>query len=79
MTALALSPAFAEQAGLSGRGIQRGHRKPAEIGGEPTANPTVRKAFTGSTGVGRLLMAQCAPTIKTVAGTSAVTHRLSFR
>ena len=36
-----------------------------KIGGELTANPTVRKlSFTGSTEVGRLLMAQCAPTIK---------------
>jgi succinate-semialdehyde dehydrogenase/glutarate-semialdehyde dehydrogenase len=35
------------------------------IGGEMTANPTVRKlSFTGSTAVGRLLMEQCAPTIK---------------
>lgn len=35
------------------------------IGGELTANPLVRKlSFTGSTEVGRLLMAQCAPTIK---------------
>ncbi len=37
------------------------------IGGELTANPIVRKlSFTGSTEVGRLLMAQCAPTIKKV-------------
>ncbi|HEX8964005.1 MAG TPA: NAD-dependent succinate-semialdehyde dehydrogenase [Rhodocyclaceae bacterium] len=37
----------------------------ARIGGELTANPTVRKlSFTGSTEVGRLLMAQCAPTVK---------------
>jgi succinate-semialdehyde dehydrogenase/glutarate-semialdehyde dehydrogenase len=36
-----------------------------EIGGEMTANPIVRKlSFTGSTAVGRLLMEQCAPTIK---------------
>ena len=36
-----------------------------EIGGEMCANPTVRKlSFTGSTEVGRILMAQCAPTIK---------------
>ena len=36
-----------------------------KIGGELTGNPTVRKlSFTGSTEVGRLLMAQCAPTIK---------------
>jgi succinate-semialdehyde dehydrogenase/glutarate-semialdehyde dehydrogenase len=35
------------------------------IGGEMTANPIVRKlSFTGSTQVGRLLMQQCAPTIK---------------
>ena len=37
----------------------------SEIGGELTANPIVRKlSFTGSTEIGRLLMAQCAPTIK---------------
>jgi succinate-semialdehyde dehydrogenase/glutarate-semialdehyde dehydrogenase len=37
------------------------------IGGELTSNPTVRKlSFTGSTEVGRLLMAQCAPTLKKV-------------
>lgn len=35
------------------------------IGGELCANPTVRKlTFTGSTEVGRILMRQCAPTIK---------------
>ncbi|MBO6751459.1 MULTISPECIES: NAD-dependent succinate-semialdehyde dehydrogenase [Spongiibacter] len=35
------------------------------IGGEMTANPTVRKlSFTGSTAVGKLLMAQCADTVK---------------
>ncbi len=35
------------------------------IGGELTANPVVRKlSFTGSTEIGRLLMAQCAPTVK---------------
>ena len=37
----------------------------AEIGGEMTANPTVRKlSFTGSTEIGRKLMAQCADTVK---------------
>jgi succinate-semialdehyde dehydrogenase / glutarate-semialdehyde dehydrogenase len=37
------------------------------IGSELTSNPIVRKlSFTGSTEVGRLLMAQCAPTIKKV-------------
>jgi len=36
-----------------------------KIGAELTGNPIVRKlSFTGSTEVGRLLMAQCAPTIK---------------
>jgi succinate-semialdehyde dehydrogenase / glutarate-semialdehyde dehydrogenase len=35
------------------------------IGGELCANPVVRKlSFTGSTEVGRILMKQCAPTIK---------------
>jgi succinate-semialdehyde dehydrogenase/glutarate-semialdehyde dehydrogenase len=38
-----------------------------EIGGELTSNPVVRKlSFTGSTEIGRLLMAQCATTIKKV-------------
>jgi succinate-semialdehyde dehydrogenase/glutarate-semialdehyde dehydrogenase len=36
-----------------------------EIGAELTSNPTVRKlTFTGSTAVGRVLMAQSAPTLK---------------
>jgi succinate-semialdehyde dehydrogenase/glutarate-semialdehyde dehydrogenase len=36
-----------------------------EIGAEMTGNPVVRAlTFTGSTEIGRLLMAQCAPTIK---------------
>ncbi|OAN46719.1 succinate-semialdehyde dehydrogenase (NADP(+)) [Paramagnetospirillum marisnigri] len=39
----------------------------AGIGGELTANPLVRKlSFTGSTEVGKLLMAQCAKTVKKV-------------
>ena len=37
------------------------------IGGELTGNPDVQKlSFTGSTGIGKLLMAQCAATIKKV-------------
>jgi succinate-semialdehyde dehydrogenase/glutarate-semialdehyde dehydrogenase len=37
----------------------------SEIGGELTGNPTVRKlSFTGSTETGKLLMAQCATTVK---------------
>jgi succinate-semialdehyde dehydrogenase/glutarate-semialdehyde dehydrogenase len=40
---------------------------PKAIGAEMTGNPIVRKlSFTGSTPVGRLLMAQCAPTVKKV-------------
>jgi succinate-semialdehyde dehydrogenase/glutarate-semialdehyde dehydrogenase len=36
-----------------------------EIGGELSTNPTVRKlTFTGSTGIGKKLMAQCAGTLK---------------
>jgi succinate-semialdehyde dehydrogenase/glutarate-semialdehyde dehydrogenase len=36
-----------------------------EIGGELCANPVVRKlSFTGSTEVGRILIRQCAPTVK---------------
>jgi succinate-semialdehyde dehydrogenase / glutarate-semialdehyde dehydrogenase len=40
---------------------------PSVVGGELTSNGTVRKlSFTGSTEVGRLLLAQCAPTVKKV-------------
>jgi succinate-semialdehyde dehydrogenase/glutarate-semialdehyde dehydrogenase len=39
----------------------------AAIGGEMTSNPTVRKlTFTGSTEIGKKLMAQCAGTVKKV-------------
>jgi succinate-semialdehyde dehydrogenase/glutarate-semialdehyde dehydrogenase len=38
-----------------------------DIGGELTANPIVRKlSFTGSTEVGKVLMAQCAQTVKKI-------------
>jgi len=40
---------------------------PALVGGELTANPLVRKlSFTGSTEIGKLLMKQCADTVKKV-------------
>jgi succinate-semialdehyde dehydrogenase/glutarate-semialdehyde dehydrogenase len=43
--------------------VVTGHAKP--IGAELTSNPLVRKlSFTGSTAVGKLLMEQCAPTLK---------------
>jgi len=64
LTALALA-ALAEQAGFPAGVFNVITGDPVAIGGELTASPTVRKlSFTGSTEVGRLLMAQCAPTIK---------------
>ncbi len=40
---------------------------PVEIGGELTSNPKVRKlSFTGSTEIGKLLMSQCAGTVKKI-------------
>jgi succinate-semialdehyde dehydrogenase/glutarate-semialdehyde dehydrogenase len=40
---------------------------PVAVGGELTVNPTVRKlSFTGSTEIGKLLMRQCADTVKKV-------------
>jgi succinate-semialdehyde dehydrogenase/glutarate-semialdehyde dehydrogenase len=37
----------------------------AEIGGEMTSNPIVKKVtFTGSTEIGKVLLAQCATTVK---------------
>jgi succinate-semialdehyde dehydrogenase/glutarate-semialdehyde dehydrogenase len=47
--------------------VQRGHRQRRRIGGELTSNPIVRKlSFTGSTEIGRQLMAECAKDIKKV-------------
>jgi succinate-semialdehyde dehydrogenase / glutarate-semialdehyde dehydrogenase len=41
--------------------------QPAKVGGELTGNPLVRKfSFTGSTEIGKLLMRQCASTVKKV-------------
>ena len=64
LTALALA-ALAEEAGFPPGVFNVLTGDPVAIGGELTASPVVRKlSFTGSTEVGRLLMAQCAPTIK---------------
>ncbi|MFZ2266107.1 MAG: NAD-dependent succinate-semialdehyde dehydrogenase [Azonexus sp.] len=64
LTALALA-FLAEQAGFPAGVFNVVTGTPTEIGGELTANPGVRKlSFTGSTAVGRRLMAQCAPTVK---------------
>ena len=64
LTALALA-VLAEQAGFPAGVFNVLTGDPVAIGGELTASPIVRKlSFTGSTEVGRLLMAQSAPTIK---------------
>ncbi|NRR29171.1 NADP-dependent succinate-semialdehyde dehydrogenase [Oxalobacteraceae bacterium] len=63
-SALALA-VLAERAGLPAGVMSVITGGSREIGAEMTSNPIVRKlTFTGSTGVGRLLMEQCAPTIK---------------
>ncbi|WP_435635804.1 NAD-dependent succinate-semialdehyde dehydrogenase [Pseudomonas solani] len=67
LSALALAE-LGERAGLPAGvlNIVTGTRS-REIGGELTGNPKVQKlSFTGSTGIGKLLMAQCAETIKKV-------------
>jgi succinate-semialdehyde dehydrogenase/glutarate-semialdehyde dehydrogenase len=66
LSALALA-VLAEEAGIPA-GVFNVLTGPArEIGGEMTANPVVRKlSFTGSTGVGKLLMRQCADTVKKI-------------
>ncbi len=66
LTALALA-VLAERAGVPRGVINVLTGDPATIGGELTANPVVRKlSFTGSTEVGKLLMRQCAGTVKKV-------------
>ncbi len=63
-SALALA-VLAERAGVPPGVFSVVTGSPKEIGAEMCANPIVRKlTFTGSTGVGRILMEQCAPTIK---------------
>jgi succinate-semialdehyde dehydrogenase/glutarate-semialdehyde dehydrogenase len=63
-SALALA-LLAERAGMPPGVFSVVTGAPKDIGAEMTSNPTVRKlTFTGSTAVGRLLMEQCAPTIK---------------
>lgn len=63
-TALALAD-LAQRAGFPPGVFNVLTGDPMAIGGVLTASPIVRKlSFTGSTEIGRLLMAQCAPTIK---------------
>ncbi|HYL19426.1 MAG TPA: NADP-dependent succinate-semialdehyde dehydrogenase [Burkholderiales bacterium] len=66
LSALALAE-LAERAGVPKGVINVVTGGAKDIGGELTSNPTVRKlTFTGSTEVGRVLMAQSAQTIKKV-------------
>ncbi|MDP6190057.1 MAG: NAD-dependent succinate-semialdehyde dehydrogenase, partial [Gammaproteobacteria bacterium] len=65
-SALALA-VLAEEAGVPAGIFNVVTGPPRPIGAEMTSNPTVRKlTFTGSTPVGKLLMQQCAPTLKKV-------------
>jgi succinate-semialdehyde dehydrogenase/glutarate-semialdehyde dehydrogenase len=65
-SALALA-VLAERAGLPAGVLNVMTGTASEIGGELTSNPAVRKiSFTGSTDVGKVLMAQCAGTVKKV-------------
>ncbi|WP_239996197.1 NAD-dependent succinate-semialdehyde dehydrogenase [Rhizobium halophilum] len=64
LSALALC-VLAERAGVPKGVLSCITGSAAEIGGELTFNPVVRKlSFTGSTEIGKVLMAQCAATVK---------------
>ena len=64
LSALALA-VLAERAGIPAGVFSVLTGMPAGVGGEMTSNPAVRKlSFTGSTKVGKLLMSQCASTMK---------------
>ena len=63
-SALALAE-LAERAGLPRGVLSVVTGSASEIGGEMTSNPIVRKVtFTGSTEIGKVLMRQCADTVK---------------
>ena len=58
---------LAERAGMPAGVINVLSGSSSEIGGELTSNPIVRKlSFTGSTEVGKILLEQCAGTVKKV-------------
>jgi succinate-semialdehyde dehydrogenase/glutarate-semialdehyde dehydrogenase len=66
LSALALA-ALAERAGVPAGALNVVTGDARAIGGELTGNPAVRKlSFTGSTATGKLLLAQCAATVKKV-------------
>jgi succinate-semialdehyde dehydrogenase / glutarate-semialdehyde dehydrogenase len=63
-SALALAE-LADRAGIPAGVFSVITGKASEIGGEMTSSPIVKAlTFTGSTEIGRVLMAQCAPTVK---------------
>ncbi len=63
-SALALAE-LGERAGIPSGVFNVITGSPVEIGGELASNPKVRKlSFTGSTEIGKLLMSQCAGTVK---------------
>ncbi len=65
-SALALAE-LAQQAGIPAGVLNVLTGSAKEIGGELTASPVVRKlSFTGSTAVGKMLMRQCADTVKKI-------------
>jgi succinate-semialdehyde dehydrogenase/glutarate-semialdehyde dehydrogenase len=65
-SALALAE-LAERAGVPKGVFNVVTGSASEIGGELTANPIIRKlSFTGSTAVGKVLMQQCADTVKKI-------------
>ncbi len=66
LSALALCE-LAEEAGMPAGVLSVVTGNAREIGAELTSNPTVRKlGFTGSTEIGKILMAQCADTVKKI-------------
>ena len=77
LSALALA-VLAERAGIPPGVLSVVTGMSAGIGGEMTGNTSVRKlSFTGSTPGGRILMAQCAETVKRVSLEWAATPRSS--
>ncbi len=65
-SALALA-VLAEEAGVPPGVFNVLTGKASEIGGEMTGNPVVRKlSFTGSTAIGKMLMRQCADSVKKI-------------
>ena len=64
LSAFALAE-LAQRAGIPAGVLNIVTGRASEIGGEMTSNPIVRKlSFTGSTEIGKLLMQQCAATVK---------------